>query len=455
MHIFKTLALLMLVPATANCTTANPTSTIDNSTYVGRMAAASTAAWPKLATIERLKKQTAFYADAQILVYDGAAAWLIDAKGYRPVEAEPVRALGLSSNFGNFTELTWEERPTVYIGLGQLPKEEERRMLDNPGTVPELFATATHEAFHFYGQAGWQLNAGERAERYPVQPLPRQYRQHVINALAAALRGEAGALGKARYWHDRWQTEFALEMQQIRPFDIVEGTAQYIDLLAQSLARGALDEPQAWAQRVKAYSSDVGVLSVDTESYVLGALAIYLLDGLDPDGWQAIIEGQTPVQRLLASVPVIVDVPDAALNQRIADAVSERNRTLESLIEPFITQLKHPDSLRLMIPFAALSGSVGLSGSYQVEQVSAEVLVGLHAQFLPTAGRITLEGATVAQLQSEACGEEDSFMMMLIETGQFPSGKAARLQLKSEGVEIDVPFPKKGKGEERIWCVRA
>ena len=89
---------------------------ISNESYVERMAAASAAAWPRLATMERLKRQTGFYAQAQILVYDGTAAWLIDANGYKAIAVEPVQALGLSSDYKTFQQLSWDGRPTVYMG---------------------------------------------------------------------------------------------------------------------------------------------------------------------------------------------------------------------------------------------------------------------------------------------------------------------------------------------------
>lgn len=456
MPIFKSWMLLALMLGITGCTTAHTQTPLSNAAYVKRMAAASATAWPKLATIERLKKQTGFYAQAQILVYDGVNAWMVDANGYRPVAAGPVQALGLSSNYKTFEKLSWEGRPTVYMGLGQaLPEQEAQRMLCNPAAVPELFALATHEAFHFFGQVEWQLNPGSRAVRYPAQPLPRQYRQHLINALYGALRGEADALGKARYWHDRWQVEFAQEAQQISQYDIIEGTAEYVEALARGLASGATDDPGAWLQSVMERFPSTTVLSLDGESYALGALAIYLLERQDPDGWRAITEGQPPVQRLLASVPAIVDVPDTALNQRIAVSVTENNRNLEAVIDPLITQLNHPGTRRLLVPMASIAGSIGMGGSYQVEQAPGEVFVEFMAQFSPSGGRITFEGAAVALTISQSCGEESGFVVVPIAAEEFPNGQMERLQLQKMGVEIDVPFPVKGTGSENVWCVRA
>ncbi|MGF6094280.1 hypothetical protein [Pseudomonas sp. 18175] len=456
MPIFNSWMLLVLMLGITGCTTAHTQTRLSNAAYVKRMAAASATAWPKLATIERLRKQTGFYAHAQILVYDGVNAWMVDANGYRPVSAGPVQALGLSSHYKTFEKLSWEGRPTVYMGLGQaLPEQEAQRMLGNPAAVPELFALATHEAFHFFGQAQWQLNSGSRAVRYPAQPQPRQYRQHLISALHGALRGEADALGKARYWHDRWQLEFAQEAQEISYYDIVEGTAEYIEGLARILASGAADEPKTWAKTQLERFPSTAFLPLDGESYALGALAIYLLDRKDPDGWQAIIAGQTPAQRLLASVPAIVDVPDPALNQRIAGAVTEGNRNLESVIDPLITQLNHPGTRRLLVPMASIVGSIGMGGSYQVEQAPGEVFVEFMAQFSPSGGRITFEGAAVALTISQSCGEESGFVVVPIAAEEFPDGQVERLQLQKMGIEIDVPFPVKGTGSENVWCLRA
>lgn len=429
-------------------------TTISNEAYVERMAAASTVAWPRLATMQRLKRQTGFYAEAQILVYDGTAAWLIDANGYRAIAVEPVQALGLSSDYKTFQQLSWDGRPTVYMGLGQeLPEQEAQHLLSNPAAVPELFALATHEAFHFFAQKGWQLPSGSRSGRYPVQALPRQYRQQLISALYASLQGDADALGKARYWHDRWQAEFPQEAQDIHFYDIVEGTAEYIEGLARQFASGAPDTSETWAHSVRARFPEAAVLSLDGESYAVGALAIYLLEGKDASGWQAIVEGQAPAQRLLAAVAPRVDVPDARLNRRIAEDVSERNRHLAPAIDPVVSQLQDAATLRLLVPMAAVAGSIGLSGSYQVEHVPEEFFVGLMARFSPSGGHVTFDGATVALAVSKSCGEEGGFVVVPFAAGAFADRQARRLQLKRQGIEIDVPFPEKGDGN--VWCVRA
>jgi hypothetical protein len=454
-RIIKVLMLWLLVPAIM-AVAEGRLQTITHAEYAERMAAATVSAWPKLAAIERLNSQTGFYTRAQILLYDGVSAWLIDANGYRPVAAEPVQALGLSSDYQTFKELLWEGRPTVYMGLGQrLPEDEAHRML-NAGAVPELFALATHEAFHFFGQDNdWQLGEGSRASRYPVQALPRQYRQQLINALYASLQGDTQALGKARYWHERWLSEFAVEAQEIRYYDIIEGTAEYIEGLARAFAGGGADTPEAWAQGTMARFPRAGVLSLDGESYALGALAIYLLDRQDAKGWQAIIEGQTPVQRLLANVTQVVDVPDAALDQRIAERVSEQNQELAPLIEPFIARLKHPGTVHLMVPMSAVDGSIEMSGNYQLEQWADPMWVGFSAKFSPSGGRVTFGGGTITLAVTKACGEEGAYAVVPIAASDFPSGPAARLQLKGAGFEIDTPFPVKSAGAERIWCIAA
>lgn len=454
MRMIKMMVLWALLPAIADAAT-NGRATISNAAYVERMASASAAAWPRLANMERLKKQTGFYAEAQILIYDGVAAWLIDANGYRSIAVEPVHALGLASDYKTFKQLVWGGRPTVYMGLGQsVPEDEAQHMLNNPTAAPDLFGLATHEAFHFFGQADWRMGSGSRSVRYPADPMPRQYRQQLISALYASLQGDAEALGKARYWYDRWQTEFALEAQEIHYYDIIEGTAEYIEGLARRFASGVADTPEAWARSVMERFPSAAVLSVDGESYALGALAIYLLDRMDAAGWQAVIEGQAPTQRLLASVAQIVDVPDAALSQRIAQEVSERNQRLKAVIDPVVAQLTRSDTVRLLVPMASVTGSINLSGSYQVEQVPEELFVDLQARFSPSDGQITFDRATVALAVSESCGEEGGFVVLPFAARDFPVEQAGRLRLKKRGLEIDVPFPDKGKGNENVWCVR-
>jgi len=455
MRMICTWVLVLMVSAISDAVVASM-KTISNSDYVARMAAATATAWPLLAATARLKNETRFYADAQILVYDGVNAWLIDAKGYRAIDPQPVRALGLPSSYSQFDKLSWEGRPTVYMGLGsELPEEESTRMVVNPGAVPQIFLLATHEAFHFYGQEGWPLRVGSRAEHYPSRIAPRQYRHHLIRSLHAAIQGEPLALGKARYWYDRWNAAFPDEVRNIEPFDIMEGTADYIEVLAERLAVGDPAEPRAWSAAVTSRSPSASTLSIDSESYALGALAIYLLDRQADDEWKNIVRGATPVSRLLASVAAVVDEPDTAMNDRIAQDINLKNLALETTVGKVISQLKHPDTVRLLVPMAFVRGAIVMEGLYQSQGLAEDVYYRFSAQLSPTVGRIAFDLATVGVLTSKVCGEEDAFVVVPLPVEVFQGATPARLQINTEGKTLDVPFPVKGTGAENVWCVRA
>jgi hypothetical protein len=427
---------------------------LSHSDYVARMATASAASWPELATLEKMKKQTAFFADLQLLVYDGVNAWLVDAKGYRAIAPEPVQALGLPSGYKTYEKLSWEGRPTVYMGMGPaLPEEEVQKLITSPTAVPELFSLATHEAFHFYGQQQWQLSEGARTERYPIQIPPRQYRRHLIEALHDAVSGDTQALGKARYWYDRWQTEYAREVEDIRRNDIIEGSAQYIEVFAEMLATGTVGQSQAWNAAVMVRSPITADLPAGGESYPLGALAGYLLDRQGTEWWQRVTQGETPLQLLLAPVAAIVDVPDTELNQRIAKALSDRNRSLETIVGSLTSQLRHPDTVRLLVPFVSAAGSFTASGHYRVEGLSEEIFTGFSQQFSPSKGRITMDNVVAATIINESCGEIGIFVVVPITAREFADAHAERLRINREGVVIDAPFPFKGAGND--WCVRA
>ncbi|WP_095195674.1 hypothetical protein [Pseudomonas sp. Irchel 3A7] len=452
MRLFKTFAVFSLTLGIAGCTFTQQ-KTLSHSDYIERMATASAVSWPELATLEEMKEQTGFFADLQVLVYDGVNAWLVDAKGYRAIAPEPVEALGLPSDFGKYEKLSWNGRPTVYMGIGTaLPEVEMQKLITQPAAVPELFLLATHEAFHFYGQQNWPMNDGSRAERFPIQIPPRQYRKHLIEALHAAVRGGVEELGKARYWYDRWRTEYAREAVEIHDNDIIEGSAKYVEVLAEMVATGAVDQSQAWNTAVMARSPNAADTPADGESYLIGALAGYLLDRQGTQWWQRVTQGDTPLQLLLEPMAAIVDIPDPELNQRITQALNDRNQSLETIIGPFIGQLRHPDTVRLLVPSVSAAGSLSTSGLYRVEDLSGEILTHYSQQFSPAMGRITMDNVVAAAIISESCGEIGGFIMVPITARELAEARAERLRINREGVEIDVPFPVKGAGND--WCVR-
>lgn len=433
--------------------------TLSNDAYVARMAAATRVAWPALATSQNMENETGFYADAQILVSDGSHAWLIDAAGYRKVDPGPVQALGLPHTYYHFGKIEWQHRPTVYIGLGEeLPADEAKRVATRP---PALFLLATHEAFHFYGQKKWPVTGSDetddsRATAYPSQIPPRQYRNQLIRNLIAAVQGQAGALGKARYWHQRWQTEFPAEARNIRYTDISEGTAMYVEVLAELLAAGDVPDARTWSAAImEELSKTTDKFQADYESYPLGALAGYLLDRQGVKWWQRAVNGETPVQILLDPVAAIAELPDAELDQRIEKILNALNQSLAPVMDAFVQNMQAADAIRLLVPMTSGTGSVRMSGQYRVANLSEEVFTDYFGEFAPAGGSVKINKEMAAMAVSNACGDTSGFLILPFPAGTFPLAVDGRLQLQRKGIEIDVPYPVKSADDEKIWCVQA
>jgi hypothetical protein len=423
--------------------------------YVARVATAVQRAWPDLM---QMQDATGFYAEAQILTYDGKQAWLIDHSGYRAADASAVAALRLPYRYPSFKRLQWEQRPTIFLGLEEVPLEPAMRG-EGAVSVPHAFLWATHELFHFYGQEGWGVapHASSRATPFPLRSAPRQYRLQIIRHLAAAAQGQPQALGKARYWFDRWQAEYADEVAAIRYTDIIEGTAMYVESSAELMAAGHERGTADWEAAVTAHLSLLGQaesVSLDEESYPLGVLAGHLMDRQKIDWWAATQTGRTPLEQLLETVPPFAE-GDEHLEPRVDEELAQRNRELSAVIDPFVEALNDPHVSRLWVPMATLAGSVGIAGQYRVEGMAEEVFTGFAAQFTPTeGGMVRVDGITTAIELGKMCTTtEAAFMALPLAPQEVPKDSGSRFDLRRNNVEIDAAFPRPSPRQPNDWCL--
>ena len=96
-----------------------------------------------------------------------------------------------------------------------------------------------HESFHHYVQDGknrWiepekDPDAGSsRGQVFPVVYNSRIYRKLMILSLVNALNDnsqKAASYSRAKYWLNKFNTEFANEVARVKNLDIYEGTAEY------------------------------------------------------------------------------------------------------------------------------------------------------------------------------------------------------------------------------------
>lgn len=424
--------------------------------YVRRMTEATRTAWPALAEYNEV---TRVFADIQLLTSNGRRAWLMNAHGGHEIDMAAVRALGPSYEYKSFDKLRWQGRPAVFVGMGEALPEDEVRRLEDPLAVPELFGLATHEAFHFYAEAAWaQHPGGERSIRYPAVAEPRLYRNQMIRHLLAVARGDADGMERASYWYRRWLGEHADESTRMRNTDRSEGSAQYVELIAQLLALGLRPETVEWqALMLKKLgpSSQAEYLAADHESYALGALAGHLLDRRGVNWLPRVARGEMPVSILLGSVPPRENPPDAPLGRRLRKAIAEANRQAAQAFEPFLQRFNDPTGKHLLVPQGAMQGSFGLGNSYRIAALPEKIETEVDARFVLSNGRIELRAATVAsRVNKEDCGREDFYWILALTEAEFEETAEGRLRFERDDLQLDIPYPLKSTRDSRSWCVQ-
>lgn len=424
--------------------------------YARRMIEATVMAWPALA---KMFETTRVFADVQLLVSDGRQAWLMNARGGHEVDMPAVVALGLPFEYRRFEKIEWQGRPAVFIGLGQHVPTDEVQRLKHPAAVPELFDLATHEAFHFYVEDDWARGPlSERSTLYPALVEPRMYRNRVIRHLLAATRGEADALGRASYWYRRWLSEFADEAERIRDTDRSEGSARYVESVAQLLAMGLEPRSPEWEARLLRQLIPLGradYLAVDHESYTLGLLAGYLLDRRRLDWLPRVAQGETPVGLLLGPIAPISDAPDESLDQRIRESLVGVNHQVAEAVEPFLRRFNDPASRYLLVPGTAMRGSFGSEHSFRLVGMPETIETGVDALFALKDGRIGFRAATVATQLKDACGREDLYWVLALTEADFQGRAQGRLRVRRDGLDVDIPYPARAVDSKRSWCARA
>ena len=161
------------------------------------------------------------------------------------------------------------------------PKEREKykRYLKDPQAIAlDHIDTFYHESFHFYiqGKDWGNPESKDRDQVYPIDFKPRTYRvlanlmliRAFDNFNNKALRDEY--YGRAKYWHEKYNSEFGDEFKRISLNDINEGTANFF-------GKAVIHSIFSNWQPFERLANEALATTIDGESYSLGAVAIALL----------------------------------------------------------------------------------------------------------------------------------------------------------------------------------
>ncbi|KGT92699.1 hypothetical protein [Enterobacter cancerogenus] len=431
--------LLINLPAIGQAETPDITS----EEYVKQIYIATSTAWPE---IEKIWSTPAFR-NIRLIIADSRDVWAVDSKSMTKIPYSEVKQRNLSVEYMHYKEIQWPDgRPTLYISMGSsLPEKEKSRFRSEKKPVPELFNVATHEAFHFFVQAAsWkdeEQGVFTRATAYPVQPLPRLYRNNIIRALYASLLGDPDGLGHARYWSDLWGKRYSDEASNIRLTDVEEGSARYVEMAAEIIAQGIRFNTQefqyALTEKIKDGASVV-YTSADIESYTIGALAGFILN-TQKSGWQQDVEqGIPPLEALLKDIQPIKERVDKELFVNIKSQVREINNTTG--IDRFVRAYKYPGVIKIFID-QEISGSYEARGFFRTNDLPYDIMTGFSSSADWTYGNYSINKGIAAAINSEEPGYNGKNNILLLYAGQIPPNEDGRLILNTKNMSLNIPYP--------------
>lgn len=418
---------------------------ITTEAYVNSIYSATRQAWPVLENVW----DTHVYRQLRLIVADDHNAWAVDSKSLTKLPYSEILWRHLPVEYMHYQEIQWPDgRPTIYVSLGAtLPPEEIARFQSEKDPVPTLFNVATHEAFHFFVQANvWKrISAGNdsRATLYPVQVTPRFYRNSIIRSLYATLQGDQNGLGHARYWYDLWKKLYPDDASRIRQTDIDEGSARYIEIAAEIIAKGNIfntaEFQHALINKMKDEVNFIHTQS-DSESYPIGALSGFILNMKNLKWQSSVVQGMPPLDILLGSIPPITQQADIKLDTEVNKEVNKISNKVGTAIDNFSKAYNYPNVIKIFVS-SELSGSYSLSdGFFRTKTIPHDLMVGLSSSANWKDGSYSVKEVVAAAIDNSPDYRGKRGFLILY-AGKLPPSVKGRLVLKTGKLSLNIPYP--------------
>lgn len=255
-------------------------------------------------------------------------AWKINIKGINKLQATEYENIDYPQANG-YSNLDYQGNKSIAMSFD----DESLKDLDKSANT--LHVTASHELVHFYYQGKSEVS-GSRTQPYPVEKTPRQYRYMVMKNLEDAYKNPENkekALGQAKYWYEKWKTEFPNEYNDIKATDIAEGTAKYTEYLSE-IVNDKISKEDIKKAVLKLIDIDNEFLSADAESYEMGALSALLLDEQNPDWKNKFYESNTTLEELLLKdVKAVEEKMNPEIEKKINENIESFNVEVEKNLE--------------------------------------------------------------------------------------------------------------------------
>lgn len=356
-------------------------------------------------------------------------AWVLNVDTMRKLTVQEYQNLQLPQ-VGGYAELKFEGKPSIAMGVDSNDLES--------GSEAEIYTVATHELVHFYyqGEAKFGIETS-RAQSYPIDPAPRLYRQMLFQRLIDAYdhpEQEAEYLAKAKYWLEKYKSEFVEEYQAIRSTDIIESTARYSENLANVIGDD-LDEKAFVEAMQPMILRDSIFESADGESYEIGFLAGLILDRQGVDWKKDFYKADKGVEELLLEkVEAQAEEPDETFASKLKAKIEQSNQENESHLASIIKAKDDKSIAFLKLDVSESMASFGATGAIFFDD--KEVMTGYQCSYLVGDQRIDLNGISVIQDMEGY----NLYLIIPLDMEYSLEGNVLRVdsaQLKADGIKVE------------------
>lgn len=364
-------------------------------------------------------------------------AWRLTTTDKSKLTKEEIDKIKFPS-VGGYSKVSFENKEGIALSLSKdiLP-------IFSLMNFNYIYEVAVHELYHFYFDDMTKYEEinkeseedTERYTKFPKEVIPRVYRKMIYDNLVLAYENSAEQdlyLGRAKYWNEKWKSEYQEEYNQSKVVDIVEGKARYIEYLMCIDYKGILE-----GEKVEAIKSifDKGLEvadGIDSESYELGFVSGVLLDNINHQWKKEISENpQRPVDMILKNVKVVKD--DSNKFDKILKKANGQIKKSNKKTQKKIKNIEETESDK-NIPLLRLSGDF-MKGSFTttdfIEYKGNVVVVDLGAMFKNNNGSVKIENVS-SYLSNE---EDRDYDLPLTMQYKF---KNSRLIVDEKGVSADI-----------------
>lgn len=294
-------------------------------------------------------------------------AWKLTTTEKSSLTNEQLSGLEIPAS-GTYNNVEFEGKKSIIISFSK----NTLQPLKDVAVTNFIYEIGVHEMYHFHYESFFKLAKlaveqkmyGGRGTAFPKAAEPRVYRKLLYDNLAAAFEhpgDEADYFGRAKYWNEKWKTEFPGEYYQAKITDIMEGKARYIQYMM-CIPQDNFDAEKE--ERIKELfdKSIEPSVSIDSESYKLGFAAGVLLDRQDPDWKQRITKKpEPPVEYLLKNVEVVID--DSSVYEEKLSISKSQMSEINKEVEVKLEDIKKAESDK-EIPFLLIKEKY-LVGSFE------------------------------------------------------------------------------------------